>query len=154
MHILHATAHSKPSNKHIIVSDSVFEKQVGGSHYKTKIQHVEFCQVNKVPWCEAAAIKYVVRHRRKNGKEDIEKAIHYVEFVIAIDYARDESRPEAPGSHYSIQEFISENGIPELEAEIITLIYCHSTNGEPGLHKAIKLLKKLLKDYETLALLD
>jgi len=64
------------------------EKQVGGGHYKDQpIQHVEFCQKNKIPWCESAAIKYIVRHRKKNGVEDIDKAIHYLELLKELEYS-------------------------------------------------------------------
>ena len=66
---------------------NALNKQVGGSHYKAQpIQHVEFCQRNQIPWCESAAIKYIVRHKRKNGKEDLLKAIHYLEMLIEIEY--------------------------------------------------------------------
>jgi hypothetical protein len=62
-------------------------KQEGGEHYKKyAIQPVEFCQVNKVPFCEANVIKYVMRHRDKNGIEDLKKAIHYIELIMDIDY--------------------------------------------------------------------
>jgi len=33
------------------------------------------------PW-SCNVIKYVQRHRKKNGKEDLEKAKHYLEFMI------------------------------------------------------------------------
>jgi len=73
--------------KDLLSSKSAMEKQVGGTHYKgMKIQHFTFCQVNRIPWGEAAAIKYICRHREKNGKEDLLKAIHYLEMVIEQEY--------------------------------------------------------------------
>ena len=43
--------------------------QQGGSHYKNMaIQPIEFCQRNRLPWCESNVIKYVCRHGAKNGK--------------------------------------------------------------------------------------
>lgn len=72
---------------------SALDKQVGGSHYKgMKIQHAVFCQVNGLPWCESAAIKYICRHKQKNGRQDIEKAIHYLELLLEIEYNQ---KPEA-----------------------------------------------------------
>ena len=63
------------------------DQQVGGHHYKGMvIQHAEFCQRNKIPWCEAAAIKYICRHKQKNGKQDLEKAIHYLQLCIEYEY--------------------------------------------------------------------
>lgn len=63
------------------------EKQVGGSHYqKMKIQPLEYIEANKLPYCEGNVIKYVSRHRIKNGVEDIKKAMHYLEFIMERDY--------------------------------------------------------------------
>lgn len=62
--------------------------QIGGSHYKNMIiEPSEYCQKNKLGWCESNVIKYVSRHRNKNGKEDIKKAIHYLELLIEWEYA-------------------------------------------------------------------
>ena len=66
---------------------TALQKQVGGDHYKGDvIQHVEFCQRNKLTWCESASIKYIIRHRKKNGRQDILKAIHYLELLLEIEY--------------------------------------------------------------------
>lgn len=69
------------------------EKQISGSHYKNyNMQPVEFCQRNKLNYCESAVIKYVCRHKDKNGKEDILKAIHYLELLLEIEYADKDQR--------------------------------------------------------------
>lgn len=61
--------------------------QVGGSHYKRfKIQPIEFCQQNKIPYCESNVIKYVCRHSFKNGREDLEKAKHCIDLLIQMEY--------------------------------------------------------------------
>lgn len=71
---------------------NAFETQVGGNHYKDlPVQPVHFCQLNKLGYCESAAIKYIVRHGRKNGKQDIEKAIHYLQLLIEIEYPETEN---------------------------------------------------------------
>ena len=61
---------------------SVKETQVGGSHYKLEIQPIDFIVKNNIPFREANVIKYVTRHREKNGKQDIEKAIHYLQMIL------------------------------------------------------------------------
>lgn len=59
-------------------------RQVGGSHYKDfKIQPVEFIVANDIGFLEGNAIKYICRHRAKAGSIDIEKAIHYLEMILA-----------------------------------------------------------------------
>ena len=59
------------------------EKQVGGAHYKnTGIQPVDYIRANNLGFFEGNVLKYITRHRDKNGREDIEKAIHYLEFIL------------------------------------------------------------------------
>lgn len=71
---------------------SALETQVGGGHYKDmKIQPVEFIHANKIPYIEGCVIKYVCRHRSKNGKQDIEKAIHFLQLLIEQEYKDDNS---------------------------------------------------------------
>lgn len=76
------------------MSQNALEKQVGGTHYKDMpIQHAEFCQKNRMTWCESAAIKYLCRHRKKNGRQDVEKAIHYCELLLEIEYPATRPKP-------------------------------------------------------------
>jgi TPP-dependent trihydroxycyclohexane-1,2-dione (THcHDO) dehydratase len=61
--------------------------QVGGGHYaKFKIQPTEFIHANNVPFIEGNVIKYVLRHREKNGIEDLKKARHYIDLLIQFEY--------------------------------------------------------------------
>lgn len=67
---------------------SAKDKQVGGKHYKKyAIQPVEFCQKNNLNAIESSIVKYAVRHRDKNGKEDVLKIIHYAELLLELEYA-------------------------------------------------------------------
>ena len=62
-------------------------KQVGGNHYQNNnIEPIEYILQNDLGYCEGNVIKYVSRHGSKNGKEDLLKAIHYLEFLIDNDY--------------------------------------------------------------------
>lgn len=66
---------------------SALEKQVSGSHYKDfPIQPVEFIHKNNIPYLEGNVIKYTCRHKSKNGKEDILKAIHYLQLILELQY--------------------------------------------------------------------
>jgi hypothetical protein len=63
------------------------EKQIGGNHYKDcAIQPTEFIQRNGLNWCEGNAVKYVCRHRAKGQRQDIEKAIHYLQLLLEYEY--------------------------------------------------------------------
>lgn len=71
----------KSSNTNIAPSGAL-ATQEGGSHYKNmKIQPVVFITENNIPYREGNAIKYICRHKNKNGLEDINKAIHYLEMI-------------------------------------------------------------------------
>jgi hypothetical protein len=63
------------------------DKQEGGSHYKKwAIQPIDFIVENGLPFIEGNIIKYVIRHRDKNGVQDLKKAIHYLEILIEKEY--------------------------------------------------------------------
>jgi hypothetical protein len=66
---------------------SALDTQVQGTHYKDMlIQPVEFIVKNDLAFLEANVIKYVCRHRNKNGIEDLNKAIHYLELAKELYY--------------------------------------------------------------------
>lgn len=58
-------------------------RQVGGSHYeKMTIQPWEVIERSGLDFWEGNVIKYVMRYRAKNGLEDLEKARHYLDYLI------------------------------------------------------------------------
>lgn len=62
--------------------------QVAGDHYKSMaIQPVEYIHANGIGYFEGNVIKYVTRHRAKNGAEDIKKAIHYLNLLLELEYS-------------------------------------------------------------------
>tara|TARA_R100001591_G_scaffold3818_3_gene8987 strand:+ start:712 stop:954 length:243 start_codon:yes stop_codon:yes gene_type:complete len=63
------------------------EEQVGGKHYRSmKIQPAQFINENKLLFAEGNAIKYICRHSMKGKRQDIEKAMHYLEMILERDY--------------------------------------------------------------------
>lgn len=65
------------------LSTSSLDTQIGGDHYKVlKIQPIEYIMANELGWCEGNAVKYITRYKQKNGKADIEKAIHYLQILL------------------------------------------------------------------------
>lgn len=59
----------------------------GGKHYQGfVIQPAEFIIKNKLPFAEGNVIKYTLRHTKKNGAEDIKKAIHYLKMILEMQY--------------------------------------------------------------------
>ena len=59
------------------------KKQVGGSHYQVaSIQPWDIMAAYKLdPW-SANVVKYILRFPYKAGRQDLEKAKHYIEYLI------------------------------------------------------------------------
>jgi len=58
--------------------------QVGGDHYRSDYQHWDLIERHGIGYLEGCATKYVTRWRKKNGVQDLEKALHYVEKLIEL----------------------------------------------------------------------
>lgn len=68
--------------------------QIAGDHYrKFAIQPSEFIQRNGLNWCEGNVIKYVSRWREKNGEQDIDKAIHYLNLLKEWEFPAQTAAP-------------------------------------------------------------
>ena len=65
-------------------------------HYDMKIPPVEFIVANDIPFLEANVIKYVCRHKQKGGKQDILKAIEYLQFIIKDQYTDESNLLQKP----------------------------------------------------------
>jgi len=67
--------------------ESPLTKQVGGNHYQGfAIPPIDFVHKNNLGFIEGNIIKYVCRFRKKNGKQDLEKAKHFIEMLIELEY--------------------------------------------------------------------
>ena len=56
--------------------------QIGGEHYKLKIQPFKFIMENNLNFFQGNVIKYVVRYEKKGGIQVLNKIIHYCELEI------------------------------------------------------------------------
>lgn len=63
---------------------SANEKQVGGEHYKQGYQHWDMVADGYLDYFKGQATKYLTRYRRKNGIQDLEKSIHYLEKMAEL----------------------------------------------------------------------
>ena len=60
--------------------------QVGGTHYKNlPYQPVELIAKLDLNFFQGNIIKYLSRYKGKNGKEDLQKAIHYAELANSLN---------------------------------------------------------------------
>lgn len=60
--------------------------QVGGEHYQQAIQPVEYIHANGLPFIEGNVVKYISRHKRKGGAQDVEKAMSYCAMLLKMEY--------------------------------------------------------------------
>lgn len=111
-------------------------KQIAGDHYKSKSQHWDWVVELGLDYLPAQITKYVTRWRKKNGVEDLEKALHYTEKMLEI-----ETKKLKEKSHKTTV-FCIENNLSLFEAEIVSAIAVHNIRRlEPILD-----VKKMLED--------
>lgn len=63
-------------------SGDVLAKQVGGDHYKRAHQPWEIIEEWELDYWAGNVVKYILRYKYKNGVEDLEKARHYLDYLI------------------------------------------------------------------------
>ena len=64
---------------------SANNKQIAGSHYKSTMECWDYILANDLGYLEGTAIKYITRWKKKNGVEDILKAIHFLEKLVEVE---------------------------------------------------------------------
>jgi Protein of unknwon function (DUF3310) len=70
---------------------SANNKQIAGSHYKSKMECWDYILANDLGYLEGTAIKYITRWKKKNGVEDILKAIHFLEKLVEVEKAKQQA---------------------------------------------------------------
>lgn len=105
---------------------SARDTQVGGAHYKKMaIQVTEFAERNGWTPCPANILKYVCRHQDKNGREDLEKCLHYVDLRAEFTPLHNRSRQNS----IAMYRFIRENGYYGRRAECLHRLAAWADNG-------------------------
>ena len=62
------------------------ENKINPSYYGTGLDVIDFCQKNNLDFMQGNVIKYVTRYKEKNGKEDLLKAMKYIERMLKENY--------------------------------------------------------------------
>ena len=68
-------------------------RQVGGDHYRSSMECWDYIISNNLGYLEGTAIKYLTRWRKKNGIEDLKKAIHFIEKLIEVEEKKNKAEP-------------------------------------------------------------
>lgn len=87
-------------------------EQVGGAHYQTGKAEQHWDRIWKLygrGYFVGCATKYVERYHAKNGKEDLLKAISFIEKLIELEYPEEVPPPGAmvPSSYIVSQHFVT-----------------------------------------------
>lgn len=103
------------------MSNDALSRQVGGSHYKTMgIQPITFATVNRYDPGAFSVLKYVSRHARKEGREDLRKAQHFVDLRLEALRDHPELKFAPPAlSVITVQEYAEANKLSDIERVIV-----------------------------------
>lgn len=109
---------------------SANDTQVAGQHYQSTYQHWDLClEALQNRYLEGQVTKYVYRWRKKNGLQDLEKALHFLEklkeaaqlkMVLPITTSR--LRPAQVYVDVCVDNFVKVNGLTPYEAQVIELM--------------------------------
>jgi len=122
------------------------ERQVGGTHYKNgKCEHWDYVELNGLRYTEGCATKYATRNRKKHEdpRQDLEKAIHYVEKVHGL-YRNGVLLPRSAPVVITPDAFAAANGLTEDEAEVVRILTFWES--DPELTAALNLLRKMIAE--------
>lgn len=125
---------------------SANEKQIGGEHYKSEYQHWDFVKDLELPYLHGCATKYVTRAFKKNGEEDLRKAIHYVDKILeTTDYLVSYTNEISADRLSSIDALIVANKLSSLQRDTII---CLVQSNELSLNKAKAYIFEMIVDIE------
>ena len=101
---------------------SALDIQVGGDHYKTKaMQPVELWAALNLNGFQASIVKYITRHKEKNGAADIDKAEHFFELAeeTGVDLRAHTDIPVS-AKRIILKKYYADNGLDRIERLIIS----------------------------------
>lgn len=99
-------------------------EQVGGTHYAGGYQHWDYCDDADVPHLESAASKYIARWYKKNGVEDLRKALSYIDKRLASDYVNRHDPLSIMCLPEALELYFKEAKILPWEQAVSRLILC------------------------------
>ena len=124
------------------------ENQVGGNHYELlQVEPVKVFVAFNLNWFQAEILKYVSRFQNKNGKQDLDKAIHISQMAVDLKVGnRSKIRFIKLISKNSYLRELSDDFVNQFEySEYITMILISVV--EHNYTSAKSLINKLIVKY-------
>lgn len=99
-------------------TERTYVPQVGGAHYQSSFQHWDLAAEARMGWLEYQITRYVGRHHRKAGLQDLEKALSFADKGIALSsYGAIQPQHLFPVKE-RVDEYCAANGIRPHERNI------------------------------------
>lgn len=90
---------------------SANDTQVAGTHYRASYQHWDLVRDLHLGYFEGQISKYVTRHRTKNGKIDLEKALHFTKKLLELNKFSGYKPMRLFPTAEQMQDFVNANGL-------------------------------------------
>lgn len=135
--------------------------QIGGTHYHSTYQHWDLCL--RLHWgvLEVYITKYASRHKYKNGRQDLEKAVHCAQKMCEVctnPNVRHAAWPlqgyqlspsaEDSSAVYEVRRFLAAQNIP-LDSTLGKLfVTCARWRGERGASDVLELTQKMVQEWD------
>ena len=130
---------------------SINDRQVGGDHYRATYQHWDFVyDCLGGDYLLGCFTKYLTRHRKKNGVQDLRKAAHYLDKKISTLPADLHRTARRHKFTLLVVQFCRANDLEPLEtALLIGATHWVSRDGLELLREPLAALIKTIEDSTT-----
>ena len=136
------------TRKHVNLEDNdmnVLDTQVGGSHYKDmRFQPIELIGLLSLDFFQGNVVKYVARHHKKGGREDLDKAKHYCQLAMNYGYGRVRLPTKAQTAHIAV--FVSMNSLPAYTTKRFSRLISEGLMPR-NWELAMKIIDEITQDY-------
>ena len=121
---------------------SANDKQVGGTHYQSSFQHWDYmAEKFGSIYFKGVVTKYLVRWRKKNGVEDLQKAKHYLEKLMEV---LDHGVVQTPLPSATAAGFCKSNALERGDAAAVMAVF--RAQDEADLALAMKLIDNIIAE--------
>lgn len=100
------------------------DRQVAGTHYEAPYQHWDFAADMQLGYFEGQITKYVYRHPKKKGREDMEKGVHFFDKLLSLDRTSAQVANPAPAPATSFTKLFAHAPWLQVEERQIIISVC------------------------------
>lgn len=121
---------------------TAFSEQIGGSHYKDMpFQPIKLISMLDLDFFQGNVVKYVSRHKLKDGVRDLEKAKYYCRMAMEMEKSSPRLSMTILQAVFISEGFVTSNGLSKWVSDIIVYVYRRKWD------EAVKAINALSKEY-------